>query len=300
MEKKIRFQYLFEKMADDLESLVLRGQINLTPPPTEKIIACPFCLRCFTLQALKNDVILPEHVPARAMGGKVQTLTCADCNHRHGARFEGALVERLRYEELGTLVPGSRAESIFIYDGNEINTHVTFLGEKNFRFNFDPAKSHPRHTEIIQDMLSQENLPDITFVPKKKFNERNSELGVLRTAYLKLFVEFGYKFLINENLEIVRKQLKDPEVNLLSDCGIVDKHVPNELPRLGLVLEPMHLQSYFVCVELKSKSGTEFRFGVLLPLPKIDGVDIYTYSAEYNSSGNWPELTIKPLKSSVT
>jgi hypothetical protein len=163
---------------------------------------------------------------------------------------------------------------------------------------FDPRKSQPEHEQIMLSLLEQETIGALSIVPKRKFGKRQSELGFMRIAYLELFIATGYQILLNRNLDPIRAQLHQDYVAPLPDSGIADPNVPDELPDIGLVIEPETLRSYFVCVKLRSALGTAFRFGVLLPLPFAPGLDIYRLSAHYNQHRHWPTLRIQPLERS--
>lgn len=68
---------------------------------------CPICLEMGPTER--------EHVPPKAIGGAVRTLTCARCNNDLGARVEDELVAwyrgalgRVRFSSPGSKVPGNR------------------------------------------------------------------------------------------------------------------------------------------------------------------------------------------------
>src|SRR5690606_11421626 len=96
-------------------------------------------------------------------------------------------------------------------------------------------------------------------------------------------------------LEIIRNQLSNPKTDLLSDYGDIDKAVPENFPSIGLVMDPEHLKSIFVCIDLKSEFGTKFRYAVLLPITTANGLKIYDELAKIKQLKNWPHLTIRPL-----
>lgn len=285
-------------MATDLESAIKLGWLTITPQPTERVILCPLCLGVFSAEALSLGELLPEHVPPGALGGRVRTLTCKTCNHIHGAKFEGPLAERLRYEEFGKLEVGAEAESMFSFEASDnINTRVQYLGDQRFRISFDPGKSHPDHERIMRNLIDRKRIGTLRILPKRKFAKRNSALGLVRIAYLELFIATGYRLLLNRNLAQVREQLSQDHLDLLPDFGIADYDASTELPNIGIITEPESLRSYYICVELKSALGTAFRYGVLLPLPFAPGLGIYEQSAYFNQHGKWPIITVKPLES---
>ena len=142
---------LFKKMAADIQSLVDAGRLRIRNAPAE-VILCPLCWGVFPIGALAEGTVVPEHIPPISMGGKVRTLTCSACNHRHGSKLEGPLAERLRYEEFGRMSLDSEAESTLLFDGASINTQIKWLGEQTFQVNFDSRKAHPDHEKVLRDL----------------------------------------------------------------------------------------------------------------------------------------------------
>lgn len=296
MKEPNSLQELFYQMAENLDICRRKGQIFISPPPTMRLIACPLCLRLFTIGDLENRILTPEHVPPKALGGTIETLTCNSCNHQQGASLEGPLANRLRYEEFGMLKLNASAESTILLKGHPINSYVSLQGENQFNFKFDPKKSHPEHEKIIGKLEKGERTGEIKIIPKKKFKDRSATLGVLRIAYLKAFLSLGYEYICTSNMEPIRNQLKSPSLEMLPDFGVIDKNVPEKIPNLGVVVNPASLRSLFICVELKSDLGTRFRFGVLLPLPTKDGFGIYHLLAKFKSDNEWPNLKIQPIE----
>ena len=284
-------------MASDLEDLISQGFLTVNPTPSERFVACPLCLRAFTRRALESKLLTEEHVPAEVLGGKPRTLTCHECNNHHGSRYEGQIVQLMKYDSFGELLPQSEAESSLEFDGNKLNVLAKYLGDDVFRFDFDSRKSPNNGIQELISLNVGEQIPNIKFTPKRKFHHRRSDLGLLRIAYLEAFISFGYKYIFHENLELIRKQLEKPELNLIPDCGVIDKNTSSDIPRLGLVMEPQHLQSFLVTIDAKLKTGINFRYGVLLPLQKPGGLEIYQFSKTYNQTQNWPQLLIRPYLS---
>lgn len=286
---------LFEQMSRDLREQIAEGRIQLSGDIPEEVVICPLCLNVFGDGALRRKLLIPEHVPARKLGGKGQaakTLTCRDCNHRHGSQFEGPLKQQLEYEEFGKFAAGAKAQGNLSVAGNEFNIQATIASENSFQINADSGHMRPEQFAKLRSLMQKEEWPALILTPKKKFQDRNAALGILRTGYLSMFSKFGYRFLCNPNLRAIRQQLMFPDQDILPDFGVVDFQVPGTLPDIGLVMQPAELFSYLVCISFSTELGTKFRCGLLLPLPRENDLSIYQYSRDYNQSKQWPELAV--------
>lgn len=56
---------------------------------------CPLCLRLIAPGASLADQVAEEHVVPEALGGRLTTLTCRQCNNSAGAELEAHLVQRV-------------------------------------------------------------------------------------------------------------------------------------------------------------------------------------------------------------
>jgi hypothetical protein len=66
-------------------------------PEWKERFACPLCLRLFTRAEI--DQLSVEHIVPSSIGGNVLTLTCTECNNRHGSKLDAHLINRLRAED---------------------------------------------------------------------------------------------------------------------------------------------------------------------------------------------------------
>jgi 5-methylcytosine-specific restriction endonuclease McrA len=64
-------------------------------PESRELFVCPLCLREFTIEATGGDRLSVEHVIPSALGGKVETLTCTECNNAQGSTLDSHVVKAM-------------------------------------------------------------------------------------------------------------------------------------------------------------------------------------------------------------
>ena len=175
---------------------------------------CPICVRaCETLE----DVTL-EHAPPSSMGGRIVCLTCDECNVTSGHRLDNELAAAVTVRALqrGTLGRPLRARSEFA--GVPLNVDVdwtpglvTVCGV--------PAHNDPSNTTAQREALDRfadSGDPDWAFkLWLPMWDEPRARIALLRAAYLVAFAALGYRYVLREELEIVREQILNPDDALI-------------------------------------------------------------------------------------
>jgi hypothetical protein len=71
--------------------------------------------------------------------------------------------------------------------------------------------------------------------PEKRFHIRRSQIGDLRSAYLAAFAAYGYRYAYDPRLELVRRQLRQPEAEILRHAWVIERGTDFSQPMfLGL------------------------------------------------------------------
>lgn len=228
---------LFEKMAADL-STVLAGKAN--------VILCPLCMRDFGLDDLESKQLDIEHVIPKSAGGTVLTLTCKKCNSECGSEIDSHFARRFRLDEaletgreLGARIKGKDLGA---------PAFLTF-GKQELHIRLDPTT--PRMAEILQERFRQYATGGRVLDLKIIDNIDQSKLvaAMVKTAYLGLFVDWGYKYAVLPMLEWVRKGIR--ESGKERDC-FLDIIISASLTDFAdLVEEPTRISFDAICGGIK-------------------------------------------------
>lgn len=245
-------------------------------PDVDEVFLCPLCYRLWEREAISAESITLEHVPPKSLGGKVRTITCKDCNNWAGTKLDSQLGQKLEFSAFISGVPGSTAEARYSLNDQVDSLPATIRrpNPNTWEIIGDPKRSNPNEIRKL-DYFKEINSFNITFRPYKR---NYPEASLMRTAYLWLFSVFGYSFLLNSNLSVIRQQIRNPEQSLLPNWGIVNnKDLPNELLGVNVIRKPIELLSFFVVFDVTNSTGLRERIGVLLPRPSDTGLNIYHY-----------------------
>jgi hypothetical protein len=92
-------------------------------------------------------------------------------------------------------------------------------------------------------------------------NFRKAAFGWLRAAYLVAFAKLGYLYVLLEELDPIREQIRDPDTEILNRyCVTTSSHAAER--RIVLVEEPVDLASVAVLAGNRA---------ILLPSPRTPG-----------------------------
>ena len=162
---------------------------------------CPICLTSFTERDVEQGAAVTlEHVPPKSF--KVRSiamcLTCFDCNNS-ASRVEQAAVEARREPKVRIEMPGLPMQTGYI-------SRVT-----NGRINVRVSNSRVSRDAISKVRDSPRPQIKLTF---KVPNVRHVSVPWLKAAYLSVFSLLGvhgYRYAEGEAIERVRKQIMNPE-----------------------------------------------------------------------------------------
>lgn len=234
------------------------GTLQLPLPP---LYVCPLCVRGLT--EVDIGELTREHVPPASLGGKSLVLTCRECNNRAGGK-EGVDTHARHGEDMLDLVTRN------------------LPGERRARFSVGPTSMNVRvrtekdHVEIVgmpgppneadsfmAAFLQMAKTPHSERPPLRitfshgKYTRGRQEVSWLRAGYLAAFAVFGYRYILRELLQPVRKQIETPDAELIDDFHMW--HPTKELNKRSIVLitKPAWVQGIAVTIS---------RHLVLLPL----------------------------------
>lgn len=221
---------------------------------------CPLCMRPFLIEdAASGQRPSAEHILQLSLGGTLEfaTLTCGECNNRHGQELQGHLTKAMKALDF---MEGKGAMPIVIE--NDIG-HVAA--------NLDWNLADPVTIKIVGDKASKveavEGIPEmlrstskLTFKLRFGFVPLSYWRAILRVGYLAAFREFGYAYGFSKEAAQVREIL---------DGGVVPEGIfleayPDSDPPLPLLVQQVRELSA-ILVLFRPNSLTTRWLAVLLP-----------------------------------
>ena len=163
---------------------------------------CPLCLREFDGEV----VVTIEHVPPNAIDGRALCLTCRDCNELRAKPLDTALIDKSRGVVSGTItLPELRKTRAFKMkiEQTRHGVHIS-VPDSRIKDFFSDWRSILRSRGATFERL-------LLSVKENRY----SDLGWLRHAYLALFAFFGDECLEWPSLETVRRQIQSPDSTII-------------------------------------------------------------------------------------
>ena len=214
------------------------------------------------MRILTSKKLTVEHVPPKGLGGRGMLLTCDECNHYSGTKFDAHAIREDVVSEFLSAVSTSTTELRSTIEIGGIRARGTVQRTSNGFF----LMSHPKQNNEalldgqVQDSISRLHTPIADRAIKSTVGDRyhpeRANLSWTRAAYLAAFAIFGWRYIMRPALIPVRRQLLDAESKILP---LLKSYSPDALPdasRILVVREPHELRGIFVAMG---------RHGVLLP-----------------------------------
>jgi hypothetical protein len=189
--------------------------------PLPPLYVCPLCVRGITEDHVAE--LTREHVPPASLGGNRLVLTCRECNNLAGGK-EGVDTHARRGEDQIDLITrtlnGDR-RARFTIESTSMNvrvrtekSHVDIVGMPG-----PPGEADSFMDAVLRiaKMPSSERPPlSITF-NHGRYTRGRQEVSWLRAGYLAAFAAFGYRYIFRELLQPIRKQIENPDAELIDD-----------------------------------------------------------------------------------
>lgn len=254
--KRERITRLYECYASNL---------SIFAPELDDVFGCPLCFRIFTRDAIDAEFITEEHIISRKLGGRLTTLTCKDCNNKDGSRLDSHLVNEFRTRDKiaglsnspikGRVEIPNAKQDVDIYFSKPDSSGLMIVG--------DPKRSNPKSVQSIMRTM-EGDAKNLSFILKTDFSPLNSQVAKLRAAYLLMFYYFGYEYVAQESVKLVRQQILSTEKDLIASKAVLDfRQTPDELNSVSLIRTPTDLRCFVVSLKISTKIDRSF--GVVLP-----------------------------------
>ncbi len=266
---------LFQLYSQNLQFLKRYYGIRFEPDFDEGYI-CPLCFKVFFLDALSEKYLTLEDIPPAKLGGKPRILTCQNCNHWSGTNLDSELINKLAFDDFLQGISSATADGRVRF-GEEYQVGATIrIGEKGqIQILYDPRRSNQLHIDETRRMLKAGAANEINLTLYGKYKQNRPEVALLRIAYLLAFNVLGYGFLLNDNMQEVRRQILAPEEKTLPHWGLsTDVDLPDSWLGINIIHKPVETKCFFIVFDLKTENRVT-RNGVVLPGPRPTNLDVY-------------------------
>ena len=271
---------------------VYASNLSLFAPQLNDVFGCPLCFRIFGRDAIDAEFITEEHIISRKLGGRLTTLTCKDCNNDDGSRLDSHLINEFRTRDKiaglsnkplkGRIEIPNAKQDVDIYFSNPDSPGLLIVG--------DPKRSNPKSVEAIMHIM-EEDAKKVSFILKSDYSPLNSQVAKLRAAYLLMFYYFGYEYIAQESVKLVRQQILSPENDLIASKAVLAfGQLPEEQNSISLIRTPSDLRCLFVT--LKISTEIDRSFGVVLPGLEKGNETIYNRWYAQKDSLNGLQLNV--------
>ena len=205
------------KKADKNKILGMLSQnLEMFYPRLKNYYMCPTCLNKIPLK--EKHKISEAHIIPKAVGGKLKTFICRDCNSRFGSKQDkwfGDII-RIANDKHSSFLSTGIKDGYFILDGIKVNGHWKKDEDGNFTFYIHIDRNSPEVNKLIQERFS-------THPPKVKLsvplpilkNKKFIDIGFLTAGYLMWFGALGYSWVLQPHLDPVREQIMNPGKSLI-------------------------------------------------------------------------------------
>ena len=170
---------LFQALLEDYQTAV--GDTGAATIP------CPLCLELFGPGAFTVEHVIPS-----ALGFSLLTLTCASCNCPQGSRLERHLVSA--HSSALTL----NFDAKIIHDSKPIRVLIRWPEDERepVQITAIEGASDPAVLQSFKEYM--DGSPEkISLQVKARFAENKRRLALMRAAYLALFKQFGYAWVLD-------------------------------------------------------------------------------------------------------
>jgi len=198
MKKKL-IELLFDEYAKSL---------NARDPKLKDMFICPICMRPFNREAINGKAISMEHIPPRAIGSSIRTITCTKCNNDIGTKLQTHMNNYVREKDLlaGRVLKPIPAKVKI--EGRIFDTRITENKGKGKWTGVSVVSQLPPGIQRLEDLRKYSGKRAIISLQIRAPKEI-VDAAYLHSAYLVLFSLFGYPYIMQPFLDPIRKKIND-------------------------------------------------------------------------------------------
>lgn len=144
------------------------------------------------------------HVVPKSVGGRLETLVCRECDSRCGSSFDRHAADE---HKLNGWLRGEQTLPAKVACGDAVLTADCRFDGKAFTFEYLASKSTPRAMEDIAAAWGTVSLK----VQVPGFNRKRLARSLIYSAYLMLFRQLGYEYVLSKPAAWVRGIVRAPD-----------------------------------------------------------------------------------------
>ncbi|MEX0315690.1 MAG: HNH endonuclease [Allomuricauda sp.] len=257
----------------------------------DKGVLCPLCLEVFLESDLKpsgENYLTLEHNPPKSLGGKDNILTCKECNNKSGHKTDIELLTYLLEQDFKSFSPNSEHRTkLKNSQGSKVTADLSFDNEGKMTLNLQSKYSNPKDFDNFLASEERGFFPiegEFGKYATRKFqfnmkipdkgNMRLASIALLKIGYLLGFEKYGHIFLFNQNLDIVREQILNPEKEIITDPFWINYEFPEMYVGANTINKPKELICFLNTFVLKTKSR-EAQISIAFPGYNKEDAEIY-------------------------
>jgi hypothetical protein len=216
---------------------------------TEALYPCPICGVLLPQEAIDAGELTEEHAPPRALGGRPLALVCRPCNSLAGHTIDAALndlqdLTRLSKAMFSRTEPYSRVARLKIGDF-EVNAEIRVSEPGGaFEIHVLESRNNPAHFEAQLAHLESVRARGAGAIQMNLTGRGphlwRSQVGAIKAAYIVAFAAFGYTFLSQRAMAVVREQIRRPEERIIEGAVVLSDPSIRNRNMLWLMEEPFN------------------------------------------------------------
>ena len=237
-------------------------------PKVGEVFLCPICKQAFGRDSLSTETgPTIEHCIPQALGGRLLTLTCKACNNQAGTRLDAHLLRKLEADDFLqgiSMIPKDAAVSMGEY---RLKASVGFQGVENRLWTSQIIKraSNPASQAAVMKALYSGEAKSLKFHFNFGCKILNARIALIRIAFLLMFRQFGYGYVLCNSADILRSQLLNLNESQIPKEAIFTVNDNIAVVNRALIVQyPHEIRCFLMPVRLTTKSKSRV-YGVLLP-----------------------------------
>jgi len=239
-------------------------QLKVIFPDYKSSFKCPICLHDFSEADINEGKLCDAHIIPKTLGGHKKTIVCTNCDNRIGHDIEGPIVNHIMdFEKMFLRRSGKVSGGAFISIENELYpAQISTTKGKRWSI-IMPNQS--KFASFVKKMDSTPATIKTLLQLPRKANDVVLQAFSLKIAYLASFEHYGYKYILQKELDWVRSIINSPKsYKAPYKFSFMVKQSPFE--GLEYVINLNHPDNINALIFLGSLS----RFAVLVILPPLE------------------------------
>lgn len=199
---------LFHRFSKDLS--------RLWPVMAERYV-CPVCMTIFERESINLGELTDGHVWPRIIRRQVKNLDkhrvllCSHCNSRSGERGDAAIHTHFEIDEAkseGHLYGTQRIEVVSWKTGEKIEVRGA-VSEREQIITLHRGQNNPSELKRFHQIVEEKHNTALLIQNEKPFPQQHLLVGWVTAAYLYAFWKFGYRFILQPQLNVIRQFILD-------------------------------------------------------------------------------------------